>query len=164
MAGTHRRAGVQSRTTYMKAVDDRRRLSTDRAVSARPVQLGTSGVERSMLGRRRLWLRGRGEQLYDTDTEPLAEADQSNQRHVEPARLDFLDVLEVHARVLGRLIQCPPPRLAVGTDALTQVLGLGDKARRGSIGARRQLLGARGHRGTVANEPHAEHIICCLKS
>lgn len=147
----------------MKAVDDRRRSSTDRAVSARHDQLGTRGVQRSMLGCGRLWLPGRGEQLYDADTEPLAEADQRNQRHVEPAGFDFLDVLEIHARVLGGLIQGPSPRLAVGTDALTQVLGLGDKARRGSIGARGQLLGARGHRGTVANEPHAEHIICCLK-
>lgn len=137
-----------------EGVDDRRRLSTDRAVSARHDQLGAVGRQRSMLGGRRLWLRGRGEQLYDADTEPLAEADQRNQRHVEPAGFDFLDVLEVHARVLGGLIQGPSPRLAVGADALTQVLGLGDKARRGSIGERRQLLGARGHVGTVANEPH----------
>lgn len=88
-------------------------------------------------------------EIHDPNPEPFAQPDKGDQRDVELACLNHLDVLEVDARVLGCLIERPAAGLAHGTEVLPKLSGLGEKARGRSVDPRGQIaLGAR-HVGTV---------------
>jgi hypothetical protein len=110
-----------------------------------------------------LWLRPRWlEQRVHGFVETHGDPNQRDERHVELARLDLLQVLEVKAHGFGGSLQRPASRLAKLPNSLTQRPRLRGEPRRlagnarGPVDARRSGSHAR----TVGEVPCTEYLTC----